>query len=1093
MPMISLTINDRAVEVEAGSRLLSAIETLGLKVPTLCHHKALSPYGACRLCVVEVHVPGRAPSLQASCSYPALPDIKVFTDTERVKKARRIVAELLLARCPDSAAIRRIAAEHGVTEPRIAKKNDDCVACGLCARMCAQRMGRSAVGFTGRGPRRKLEPPYGKHNAMCWTCGACDFVCPVGRKVMSLASGKAPAPIPDGYNMNLCPRPAIHILYPQAIPNKPSIDRENCLRLTQDACGVCEAVCEAKAIDYAQKDETVELSVGAVVLAPGFELFDARRKEELGYGRYANVITSVEFERILSASGPFAGEVMRPSDRKHPGRIAFIQCVGSRDHERDYCSSVCCMYATKEAVIAKEHAGADLSCDVFFMDIRAFSKGFEAYYESAKKQGVEYIRCRVPSVEEVPGTGNLRIEYLAEDDRKASREYDMVVLSVGMCPPKEVRGIAKTFGVALNEHDFCKTSAFRPVESSREGVYVAGPFTEPKDIPETVMQASASAAKVLALLSDARGTLVRPKEYPPEIVLDGAEPRVGVFVCHCGTNIAGVVNVPRVVEYAKAIPGVVHAENALYACSNDAQEKIKERIREHNLNRVVVASCTPRTHEPLFRNTIREAGLNAYLFEMANIRDQCSWVHMHRPGEATVKAKDLVRIAVAKARLLEPLRKGSVVVTKAALVIGGGLSGMTAALELSEQGFDVFLVEREKELGGNLRRVRRLLGGEDPAKALASLVERVAGNRRIRAFTGARIVKVDGSIGKFRTTISLHNGGGETELDHGVIVVATGAKEHVPGQYLYGQDERVVTQLELEGRLADDGARLVSPAGGGPRTVVMIQCVGSRDEERPYCSRLCCSEAVKNALRIKELSPGTSVYVLYRDVRTYGFREGYYTKARQEGVVFVRYDETRKPEVVKDAKGLVVRVRDTVLGATLDIPADLVALSAGIVAHGDGKEIAQFLKVPLNRDGFFLEAHMKLRPVDFATDGIFVCGLAHAPKPVEDSLVQAGAAAAKAGTVLAKDSLELDANISHVVDANCDGCAYCVDPCPYKAITLIEYAWQGAVKKTVQVNESVCKGCGTCMATCPKKGVYVRGFTLEQIGAQIEAALEVAR
>ncbi len=1088
--MIALTINERAAEVEKGTHLLAAIETLGLKVPTLCHHKALGAYGACRLCVVEVHVPGRAPSLQASCSYPALPGLSVFTDTERVRKARRIVAELLLARCPDSEVIRRIAAEHGVSEPRIAKKNDDCVSCGLCVRMCAQRMGRGAVGFTGRGPRRKVGPPYGKHNAMCWTCGACDFVCPVGRKVMSQASGNAPVPIPDAYNMNLCSRPAVHILYPQAIPNKPVIDRENCLRLTQDACGICEAVCEAKAIDYAQQDETVELSVGAVVLAPGFEVFDARRKEELGYGRHANVITSVEFERILSASGPFAGEVMRPSDRKHPRRIAFIQCVGSRDHERDYCSSVCCMYATKEAVIAKEHAGDDLQCDVFFMDIRAFSKGFEAYYEAAKKRGVEYIRCRVPSVEEIPGTGNLRIEYLAEDDRKESREYDLVVLSVGMCPPKETREIAKTFGVALNEFDFCRTSTFRPVESSREGVYVAGPFTEPKDIPETVMQASASAAKVLALLADARGTLVRPKEYPPEVDVSGADPRVGVFVCHCGTNIASVVDVPRVVEYARTIPGVVHAENALYACSNDAQERIKAMIREHALNRVVVASCTPRTHEPLFRNTVREATLNPYLFEMANIRDQCSWVHMHRAREATVKAKDLVRIAVAKARLLEPLQKGSVAVTKAALVIGGGLSGMTAALELAEQGFDVYLVEREKELGGNLRRIRRLLDGEDPGKALASLVERVGRNGRIRVFAAARIAKVDGSIGSFRTTIAVD--GEKRELVHGVVVVATGAKEHVPAEYLYGQDERVMTQLELESRLAEDGGRLLSPAEGRAKTVVMIQCVGSRDDERPYCSRLCCTEAVKNALRIKELSPDASVYVLYRDVRTYGFREGYYTKARQNGVVFVRYEETRKPEVARDGGGLVVRVRDTVLGAALEIPADLVALSAGVVPHGDGKEIAQLLKVPLNRDGFFLEAHMKLRPVDFATDGIFVCGLAHAPKPIEDSLVQAGAAAAKAGTILAKDAIELDANISHVLDANCDGCAYCVEPCPYKAITLIEYAWQGAVKKTVEVNESVCKGCGTCMATCPKKGVYVRGFTLEQIGAQIEAALQVA-
>lgn len=1088
--MPSLFVNDRAVEVEEGTRLLPAIEKLGIKVPTLCHHKALSPYGACRLCVVEVRAPGRAPALQASCSYSALDGIRVLTDTDRVRRARKIVAELLLARCPDSEAIRRIASEQGVGEPRIRKKHGDCVYCGLCVRMCGERMGRAAVGFTGRGPRKKLEPPFGKHNEICWTCGACDFICPVGKTVSASTSANAPKPILDAHNMNLNRRPSVYIPYPQAVPNKPVIDKEHCVRLGHDACGICEEVCEPGAIDFGRKDEQVDLAVGAVVLSPGFEIFDARRKEELGYGRYPNVITSLEFERILSASGPFAGHVVRPSDRKSPKRIAFLQCVGSRDQERDYCSSVCCMYATKEALIAKEHAGEGLECDVFFMDVRAFGKGFEAYFEKAKQAGVRYIRCRVPAIEEIPGSGNLTVRYLAEDDRKESREYDLVVLSVGLGPPKGAKEIAKTLGIGLDEFGFCRTSVFRPVESGRDGIYVAGPFTEPKDIPETVMQASASAAKVMSVLSDVRGSLVRPKEYPPERDVTGKEPRIGVFVCHCGTNIASVVNVPDVVEYAKSLPAVVYAENNLYTCSNDSQERIKEKIGEHDLNRVVVASCTPRTHEPLFRNTIREAGLNPYLFEMANIRDQCSWVHMHEPEKATRKAKDLVRMAVAKARLLAPLRKGSVEMSKAALVIGGGLSGMSSALELASQGFAVHLVEKEKELGGNLKRVRYLLNGEDPGGALRSLVERIRGESRIRLHLGSRIEGIEGSIGCFRTRIA--ENGAREEFDHGVVVVATGAEEYRPKEYLYGTDPRVLTQLELEERLAASGPRFLAGGDGRPKTVVMIQCVGSRDEERPWCSRLCCTEAVKNALKIKELSPATPVYVLYRDVRTYGFREGYYTKARRQGVAFVRYGETRKPEILADGGGLRVRVHDQVLGLTMEIPSDLIVLSAGTVPREDNGAVAQLLKVPLNRDGFFLEAHMKLRPVDFATDGVFLCGLAHSPKSIEESIIQAGAASAKAGALLSKDRVELEANISHVVDENCDGCAYCVEPCPFHAITLIEYMWQGAVKKTVETNESVCKGCGTCMATCPKKGIFVRGFSLEQIGAQVEAALQAA-
>jgi heterodisulfide reductase subunit A len=1086
--MPSLTINGTPVEVEEGVRLLPAIEKAGVKVPTLCHHKALTPYGACRLCVVEVHAPGRPPVVQASCSYPALDGISVLTHTDRVTRARRIVAELLLARCPESEVVRRIAAELGVRDTRIRKKHDDCIYCGLCVRMCQERMGRAAIGFSGRGPRKRLEPPFGKHNPVCWTCGACDFICPTGLKVSSLSSAHAPLPIPNPHNLGLDTRPAVSILYPQAVPNKAVIDPEHCIRLNYDDCGICEEVCEAKAIDYEQKEQTRELKVGSIILSPGYEIFDARIKKELGYGRFQNVLTALEFERILSASGPFSGRVLRPHDQQEPKRIAFIQCVGSRDAERDYCSSVCCMYATKEAIIAKEHLGEGLACDIFFMDLRAFSKGFEQYYRRAEELGVRYIRCRVPKVEEIPGTRNLTIQYLAEDDRKVSQEYDLVVLSVGMQPPKEVAALAEKFGVELNPFNFCRTSLFAPTESTRKGVYVAGPFAEPKDIPETVMQASAAAAQVLSLLKDARGDLITPKAYPPEREVGGEEPRIGVFVCHCGTNIAGVVNVPAVVDYAQTLPNVVYAENNLYTCSNDTQERIKEKITEHKLNRVVVASCTPRTHEPLFKNTLREAGLNPYLFEMANIRDQCSWVHMHEPDRATEKSKDLVRMAVAKSRLLEPLQRRSIKIQKSALVIGGGLAGMTAALALAAQGFEACLVEKTEALGGNLRHIHYLLNGEKPQDELKRLEERVRQNSRIRLFTGATIESIEGTIGDFRTKISVWGGTGE--VTHGVVIVATGAREYQPKEYLYGQDKRVWTQRQLEEHLASGNGFLT--ANGNAKSVVMIQCVGSRDSERPYCSRVCCAEAIKNALRIKTLSPRTPVYVLYRDIRTYGFKESYYTQARQQGVMFIRYEEDRKPEVSRNGHGIEVSVFDQTLGMPLAISADLVVLSAGICPEEGNRQIAQFLKVPLNSEGFFLEAHMKLHPVEFMTDGVFLCGLAHSAKGIDESILQAQAAAARAATILSQDSLELGANISQVIDEKCDGCAYCVDTCPFKAITLFEYLWQGSVKKVVEANESICKGCGCCQATCPKCGIIIKGFTLDQIKAQIHAALGAA-
>jgi len=845
-------------------------------------------------------------------------------------------------------------------------------------------------------------------------------------------------------------------------------------------CLQCVEVCEANAIDHDMQEETLDLNVGAVVLAPGCTVFDADQKPELGSAQLENVVSSLQFERILSATGPYSGDVLRPSDRAHASRIAFIQCVGSRDFEHDYCSSVCCMYATKEAIIAKEHA-PELECTIFYMDLRAYGKGFDAYYERAKELGVQYIRCRPSHVEEVPGTRNLKIHYEAEDGTHQTEEFDMVVLSVGLQPPKDAQELADRFGIALDKNGFARTDLVSPVTTSRDGIYVCGPFAEPKDIPETVMEAGAAAANAMALLSESRGTEIIEREYPPEKDVSGQPPRIGVFVCHCGKNIGGFLDVPSVVQYAKTLPDVAYAEDNLYTCSTDTQAKMGELMKEHNLNRMIVASCTPRTHEPLFRDTLRESGLNPYLFEMANIRDQCSWVHMHEPEAATVKAKDLVRMAVAKARLLEPLQKRKISINNDALVIGGGMSSMTAALNLADQGFQVHLVEKEEVLGGVMRNIRFLQNGCSPAQWLKEMVNCTVDHPKINVHLGSELKSVEGSVGNFSSVIAKN--GTEETVEHGAVIVGIGAVPGTPTEYLYRKDPRVMTQLEFEQSLAA-GEEI------GER-IIMIQCVGSRDEQHPYCSRVCCTQAIKNVLQFKETHPRGEATIIYRDIRTYGHREAMYTEAREKGVRFIRYEPEAKPNVEVENGTLYVTVNDPVLGQPLRIEADALVLAPPLLPAEDAKELAKMLKVPLNSDGFFLEAHMKLRPIDFATDGIYLCGMAHSPKGVDESIAQAMGAAARAATLLSKDELELEATISEVVDANCDGCAYCIDPCPYNALTLIEYVRGDQIKKTVQNNAALCKGCGVCMATCPKQGIFVWHFKPEQINAMVDAALEV--
>jgi heterodisulfide reductase subunit A-like polyferredoxin len=852
------------------------------------------------------------------------------------------------------------------------------------------------------------------------------------------------------------------------------------------ACGVCSEcyrcvdACLAGAIRHDDEPRVKELRVGAVILAPGFEPFDPKVYDAYNYAHHPNVVTAMEFERILSSTGPFEGHLVRPSDHKEVERIAWLQCVGSRDiHHCDngYCSAVCCMYAVKEAIIAKEHAGDHLDAAIFFMDMRTPGKDFEKYYNRAKdEKGVRFIRSRVHTIEPVPGSDDLTIKYVKEDGTLQEETFQMVVLSVGLQVPKETVELAARLGIDVNDSRFAATSPFDPVKTSKPGIYVCGAFQGPKDIPISVMEASAAASECATLLAQARGTLTKK---PPEFTERDAtaeEPRVGVFICHCGTNIAGVVDVEAVADYAKTLPHVAYVERNLFTCAQDTQDKMKEVIRDRKLNRIVVAACSPRTHEALFQETIREAGLNKYLFEMANIRNQDSWVHQNEPEAATEKAKDLVRMAVAKVALQQPLEECRLNVTKSALVVGGGITGMTAALSLADQGYPVTLVEQKDVLGGHGRKLHQTWDGQPIAPYLEELVQRVERHPDITVVCNAEVKEVNGFVGNFRTLLQVD--GKEREVEHGVAVIAVGAHPLKPDEYGYGKSDRIFLNLDLDQAISERRDVVVNA-----RSAAFIQCVGSREPHRPYCSRVCCSHSIENALRLKRLNPDMDVYILYRDIRTYGLRENLYKEARAAGVLFIRFSLDRKPVVDVAADGtLKVTVVDHVLQRPVVLQPDILTLASAIVTR-DSEELAKRFKVAVNAEGFFLEAHAKLRPVDFATDGVFVAGLAHYPKPMEECIAQAKAAAARAATVLAKDSIMAGGVVAHINKDLCCGCQACVMTCPFGAISYLEQ------ENKCEVNQALCKGCGTCAATCPSEAISLRGFTHVQLYTQIDEAL----
>ncbi len=937
----------------------------------------------------------------------------------------------------------------------------------------------------------------------CTGCTTCVEYCPVK--------------YPDQFNQEISANKAVHVYFAQAIPLVTYID-ESCLYLKEKKCRICEGVCENKAIDFTQVARKEEIHVAAVVLASGLEPFDPKVRAEYRYGEFANVVTSMDYERLLSSTGPYAGEILRASDRKHPHNVAWIQCVGSRwanpsasnsSIERkapragvptevgrgegatqapstagnSYCSAVCCTYTQKQVILTKDHH-PEAHCTIFHNDVRSYGKDFERYYQRAENlSGVRFFRSYVSIVREDPVTKNVVIRYSTTNDGVKEEEFDMVVLSVGLNPPADVQGLAKTFGVDLSDHRFAKLDETNPMITNRPGIFVSGAFQGPVDIPESVFSASGAGSQIGELLDYRRGNLTKERIYPEERDVSQEEPKIGVFVCHCGANISSIVDVPSTVDYCKTLPNVVHAQNQVFSCATNSAKQITDLAKEKGLNRVVVAACSPRTLEPLFRDTLREAGINQYYYEMANIREHCSWVHQKEKEDATSKAKDIIRMSVARACHLDPLQEFDLPVHKAALVVGGGIAGLTSALSIANQGHEVHLVEKAHDLGGVARRIHYTLDGLDVQAYLADLIAKVYRHPSVHVYTDATITSAAGYIGNFVTTVKSDRG--ITDIKHGAAVIAIGAEVYTPAEYLYGQDERVMTHLELEAKIAEGDEKVINA-----QSLVMIQCVGCRNEERNYCSRICCSESVKNALLLKKRNPKMDIYILFRDVRTYGLKEDYYREASAKDVRFIRYEPEDPPVVeageAEDGRSVLkVTATDYVLGKKLELDADVLALAAAVIPAATTKEVAGQFKVTLSPDGFFKEAHVKLRPVEFATDGVYLCGLAHYPKFMAETINQSYGAAGRVLTLLSHDTVVASASVCEVDEKKCVSCGACITACAYGAIEFYE----SPDGRKARVNPVLCKGDGLCNTVCATNAIMLKHFTDEEIESEIDAAL----
>lgn len=903
-----------------------------------------------------------------------------------------------------------------------------------------------------------------------------------------LCAQKCPKKVDDEYNMGLNKRKAAYIKYGQTVPLKYAIDAKNCIYQTRGKCGVCVDVCPTGAINHDMKTEFVDINVGAIILAPGFKPFSPAGIDYYGYDNIPDVVTSLEYERMLSASGPSMGHLKKESDGKEPNKVAWIQCVGSRNTncaDNGYCSSVCCMYAIKQAVMTQNHLPQGESDQtIFYMDIRTPGKEYERYYETSREKGVKYVKARPHTLLKGPDGSGVTMVWV--DDKGVTHDdfFDMVVLSIGLQAPEDAMVLAERCDIDLDQFKFAKTNSFDPVATKKEGIFVTGSFQSPKAIPQSVAIACTAAAQVKAVLAEAQGTLAIEKTFVKEFDISGQERRIGVFVCACGSNISSVVDVKAVAEFCKDQPGVAYVENNMFTCSSDTQDLIAKTIQEQNLNAIVIAACTPRTHEPLFQETLQSIGLNKYMVEMANIRNMNAWVHPNEPEKATAKAKEQIQMAIAKVTRNFPLEDIQVNITPKALVVGGGIAGMSAAHNLAEQGYETLLIEKQETLGGVGNHLWKTWKDEDIQTHVASLKEKVLTHDRIRVLTHTTLNSVAGFVGSFTGELNVN---GQTEdIEFGACIIATGGNEYKPDEYLYKQDDRVMTSLEFNARMQADPALAQNMTAA-----VFIQCVGSRNQEHPYCSRVCCTQSIKKAIRLKKIKSDMDVFILYRDIRTYSAMEAIYREARDLGIIFIKYSRDSKPVVRKEGNALLVDIFDSVLQRDITIETDIITLASAIVPN-DTSPFVNLFKCSINADGFLMESHPKLKPVDSTVDGVFLAGMCHYPKPIEEAIAQGQAAASRASVILSKKTMKLDA-IKSCVTHNCDGCALCIDICPYNALELVEYKDENQKKhRRIKVQQALCKGCGLCMATCPKEGIVVNGFTLNQLKAQVDVILENA-
>jgi len=903
----------------------------------------------------------------------------------------------------------------------------------------------------------------------CTSCGLCAQVCPVE--------------LPNSYQLGMTMRKAAYKVAARATPDAYCIDKGPYC----ETCGECVKACPTGAIDLHEQPRLLTVEVGAIILALGFKVYDSSEMEELGHGRYPNVLAAMQYERLASRSGPTEGLITRPSDGQTPRSIAWLQCVGSRDQNNAFCSSICCMYATKEAILAKQRLGNEIGCSVFIMDERAFNKEYSAYFSTARQQhGIQYNHCRVSSIQEDPSTHDL-ILYSADPNGKLRQErFEMVVLATGLQPPESARDLAKNLGIELNQYGFCETDKFTPLQTTRPGVFVCGAFSSPKEIVETIIDASGAAAEVMRLLNDRLHTYTYSRAWPflstddfrPEKDVSREPVRVGVFACSCGDTLNEVIDIPALLHQASQVPGVVHAEILDYACFPESQEYLRQRIQEADLNRVVVAACSNRTHEPLFQRTIRIAGLNPYLLEVVNLREQCAFVHQTQPQLANRKAIELVRVAVGRVSSAQPVNKDKHRCLPSALVIGGGVAGMSTALAIADSGYDVHLVERSEMLGGNLRNLYYVAEGYNPQRLLRDLVNRVRAHQRIKVYIRTEMINHSGHVGHFRSELrAQHNDHMEViTVEHGVTIVATGAQE--AKGYPLLEFPLVITQQELEEKIIHHPEEIAAL-----KHVVMIQCVRTKGAP-DYCSRVCCTNTIKNAVRLKLFNPTCQVSVLYKNIVTYGFREEYYEEARKLGVVFIRYTDERPPEVLLEDNRLVVRAYDLSLDRWLRLPADLIPMSMSILPAEGTQELSRMLRVPISSEGFFEEAQMKLRPMDFMRDGIFLAGMAHYPKFIEESISHALAAAGRALTLLSQETLYLGGVIAQVDPNKCVGCLTCTRTCPFQIPQIIYLEGRtgvGELGGAAYIDPALCQGCGTCTGECPANAIQLVNYTDEQM------------